>query len=237
MEEKKEYCIYKHTNKINGKVYIGQTCKKPNRRWHNGTAYKSCTYFYHAIQKYGWDGFEHEVLVTGLTLEEANEMEERLIFQYQSNNSQFGYNLQSGGKNKRQNESTKQIMQLKMSGEGNPMYGKHHSQENRQKMSENHYDVNGKNNPRWGKHCSQETKDKISEANSGMNNYGYGIPQTDERRKKTSRAVKCIETNIIYFGAREAEKQTGINHSGIVLCCQGKKNIAGGYHWEYVNRD
>lgn len=51
------YTIYMHRNKINGKSYIGQTFQKPEERWKNGAGYKSCTYFYAAIQKYGWNNF------------------------------------------------------------------------------------------------------------------------------------------------------------------------------------
>ena len=34
------YIIYKHINKINGKIYIGQTCQKPEYRWNHGKGYK-----------------------------------------------------------------------------------------------------------------------------------------------------------------------------------------------------
>ena len=51
-------CIYMHKNKINGKVYIGQTIQDdPNKRWKNGHNYKTCTFFAHAIKKYGWNNF------------------------------------------------------------------------------------------------------------------------------------------------------------------------------------
>mgnify|MGYP002658749408 CR=1 FL=1 len=56
------YCVYKHTNKINGKVYIGQSSNIKERWSRKGTCYKGCTYFYNAIQKYGWDNFEHIIL-------------------------------------------------------------------------------------------------------------------------------------------------------------------------------
>lgn len=46
----KTYTIYMHKNKINNKVYIGQTCQKPEYRWNNGNGYKTQTYFYSAIQ-------------------------------------------------------------------------------------------------------------------------------------------------------------------------------------------
>lgn len=61
------YCIYKHTNLINGKVYIGQTCQSPEKRFgKNGNGYRGCRYFYNAIECYGWDNFEHEILETNL---------------------------------------------------------------------------------------------------------------------------------------------------------------------------
>ena len=57
------YKIYMHKNKINGKVYIGQTCTSLEERFgKNGIRYKGSTYFYNAIQKYGWDNFEHIIL-------------------------------------------------------------------------------------------------------------------------------------------------------------------------------
>lgn len=43
------YTIYMHKNKINGKIYIGQTCQKPERRWDNGKHYKDCPVFNNAI--------------------------------------------------------------------------------------------------------------------------------------------------------------------------------------------
>ena len=43
------FTIYMHKNKINNKIYIGQTIQKPEQRWKNGKAYKPCSYFYAAI--------------------------------------------------------------------------------------------------------------------------------------------------------------------------------------------
>ena len=62
------YTVYRHTNKMNGKRYIGITKQKPERRWQNGYGYVG-TYFGNAISKYGWDAFEHEILFEGFTKE------------------------------------------------------------------------------------------------------------------------------------------------------------------------
>lgn len=107
MEEEKKYCIYKHTNKINGKIYIGQTCKSPKKRWNNGAGYKPCTLFYRAIEKYGWDNFEHEILLEDLTLEEANKEETKFIKYFKSNNPKYGYNIREGGSNSPLPQETK----------------------------------------------------------------------------------------------------------------------------------
>lgn len=94
----KIYCVYKHTNKFNGKVYIGITSQHPEKRWKNGYGYEGNEYFYRAIQKYGWDkGFEHEIVVDGLTKEQACAIEIELIQAYDSTNHNSGYNFSSGG--------------------------------------------------------------------------------------------------------------------------------------------
>lgn len=102
-----------------------------------------------------------------------------------------------------------------------------------------------------GKHHTDETKKKIGDAMRGEKNYMYGKKHTAETLKrmsvshtghfhtndelvKMSKAVRCIETNKVQIGTREAEKETGILHSGISRACSGEQKTAGGFHWEYI---
>ena len=89
------YCVYKHTCP-NGKVYIGLTGIKPEYRWDNGRGYKTQV-FGKAIKKYGWENITHTIMKDGLTLDEANELENKLIKEYKSNDCRFGYNIDNGG--------------------------------------------------------------------------------------------------------------------------------------------
>ena len=99
----KMYTIYRHINKINGKSYIGQTCQKLEDRWHNGHGYtkEHQPTFYNAIQKYGWDNFDHEILSDNIkTLEEANAQEQYWIAYYHTwiyDPECNGYNITKGG--------------------------------------------------------------------------------------------------------------------------------------------
>lgn len=93
------YCIYLHRNKINNKVYIGQTKfgDNSNKRWQNGNGYKENISFYYDIQKYGWNNFEHIILENNLTLDESNKLEKQYILYYNSTNPSVGYNTMPGG--------------------------------------------------------------------------------------------------------------------------------------------
>ena len=91
-----EYTVYKHTNKINGKVYIGITKRPVLERWRVGKGYKS-QYFSRAIAKYGWDNFDHEIIDTGLSKRDACQREKALIKAHKSHLTAYGYNMTWGG--------------------------------------------------------------------------------------------------------------------------------------------
>lgn len=91
------YTVYCHTNKINGKRYVGITKQKPERRWQNGHGYVGNHHFYNAIKKYGWEEFSHEILFTNLTKKQAKEKEIELIAKWDLTNSNCGYNGTHGG--------------------------------------------------------------------------------------------------------------------------------------------
>lgn len=110
------YLIYKHTNKINGKSYIGQTCQKATRRWRNGSGYKESVVFYAAIQKYGFDNFTHEILEENLeTKALANEREQYWISYYHTwiyDPKCNGYNSTQGGTCNNTTALQKKVFQL-----------------------------------------------------------------------------------------------------------------------------
>lgn len=92
-----EYCVYKHTNVNNGKVYIGLTNKDPEERWGiDGKGY-SKQYFGIVIKNEGWHNFTHEVCYNNLSLDEAVWLEQQLIYDYNANDPECGYNKTDGG--------------------------------------------------------------------------------------------------------------------------------------------
>jgi hypothetical protein len=97
------YTIYCHIHAESGRRYIGQTKKTWKTRW-NQHVYKSKnhklgkrSHFWSAVHKYGPDAFDHEILETCSTLEEANAAEQKWIIHFRSNETEFGFNLIRGG--------------------------------------------------------------------------------------------------------------------------------------------
>lgn len=139
MEEAKEvrYIIYLLTNKENGKMYAGMTsCEDPNDRWQNGKGYKNCPYIRNAINKYGWDGFTHEVIYSQIkTKEEAEAIEIKMIADLNLTNREFGYNISHGGntpmKGRKHTEKTKRKLSIINKGKK----GKKWTEEQREYMS------------------------------------------------------------------------------------------------------
>ena len=107
--------IYKITNLINGKIYIGQTIRTFNKRY-NGAgigAERVLRYFEinkdnkknehlnNALIKYGTNNFKVEIICKCNTIEELNEKEEYYIDLYKARDYKKGYNCEEGGDNKR----------------------------------------------------------------------------------------------------------------------------------------
>ena len=82
-----EYIVYKITNKLNGKVYIGQTTEGIEKRWkrHCGYQINDGTYFHNAIKKYGAENFTIEIIDKAKNQEELNELEFFYINKYNNN--------------------------------------------------------------------------------------------------------------------------------------------------------
>lgn len=103
----KPYKIYKITNLVNNKCYIGYTKRVIIDRFMEHINYiqkgTKGTIIYQAIVKYGWENFKFEVLETGDNKEYISEIREDYWINY-FNSRNYGYNLVKGGS---VNESTK----------------------------------------------------------------------------------------------------------------------------------
>ena len=110
--------VYKATNKVNGKSYIGQTVQSLSQRKasHKCNAKNGIQcYFYNAIRKYGFDLFDWEVLIKCYNSKNLNESEKLFITKFNSIND--GYNLTSGGDSKYHNFGASKWWK-----QNNPMY-------------------------------------------------------------------------------------------------------------------
>ena len=165
--EQKLGVVYKITNTLNGKIYVGRTKQKLEKRMaqHRHDSKKGSPGLGAAIRKYGWENFTVEVIEV-CPVEQMNEREIFWIAELDCK-APKGYNLTDGGE-----------------GLVNP------DPETRAKMSANHPDISGEKNPNYGKKTPPETCAKISASKTGENNPNYGKPRPPETCAKISAANK-----------------------------------------------
>ena len=218
------YTVYQHKNKINGKIYIGITMQKPEQRWRYGEGYKSSPHFYAAIQKYGWDNFEHNILFQNLTKEEACKKEQELIAKFNSINREFGYNSTSGGEIFVMNEEIKQKISQAMIGNKNGL-GHPCSEEKKRKISE----------AQKGRALTEEHKQKLSEAAKKRHTPCSKQAKENIRKSSHKKPVYCEELDTIFESVQECSRQLGIPATNISKLCGGRGKTLKGYHLRYYD--
>lgn len=233
--------IYKITNKINGKVYIGQTIQslKSRKRDHRNKVDRlSNLYLYRAFKKYGFAAFEWQEIDQAISKTELDEKEKFYIERFQAVDREYGYNMTCGGEGGKQTEEVRRRI-------GASNRGRVKSEEERKKLS---ISLKGKYTKEkaswWGRKHTDEQKRKISEAQLGAKNHMYGKKASEETRQKKSEAIRGekhwnhktvinLDSGEIYVSALEASEKTGVDNSSIGKCCKGLRNSAGGYRWTY----
>lgn len=177
--------IYKATNKINGKSYIGQTTKTLEERIKGHLRVKKKLYFHRALEEYSNDNFEWSILEKCLNKEDLN-LKEKYYIKYYDTFGENGYNSTTGGHyfkmtdeiRKKLSESHKghipseETRQKLRKSSGNRIQ----SDECKKKVSES----------KIGKKRSEETKKKISESLKGK-------VISEETKLKISESLKGIK--------------------------------------------
>lgn len=239
------YIVYKYTNKINGKIYIGQTSfTLEQRAGKDGSNYHGSTYFYSAIQKYGWNNFESTILKDGLIKEEADYWEMYFIKQFDAQDSKIGYNIAAGGSSGPVAESTRKKISEKAKERyqdptKNPMYQHFWTEEQRRTMS------NSRKGKGIGCHRTEEQKQHLRELFKDTNKTMRKTPITDEERQKMSehfreiakrwrKKVFCIEDNLFFDSITEAAHYYHVDTSTLWGQLNGKQHTCANRHYIYA---
>lgn len=154
--------IYKTTNLVNGKIYVGKQQTDKENYLGSGVILKK------AIEKYGSENFTKEILQTCNTIEELCEQEIYWIKELNATDQKIGYNIAlggTGGDTYSNNPNYNQIIE-KLTGENNGFYGKTHSEETKKKIVKNRIGKPAWNSGKKGIYSSETIeKMKVSASN------------------------------------------------------------------------
>ena len=234
------WTIYMYTFP-NGKKYIGKTNRSlSERQGSNFCQYKRCVLLWKAIQKYGPDSIEQEILAEG-DMEDymASELEQEYIAHYQTNcnrynNPTFGYNLTDGGEGMsgwKPNAEQYKFRCNVLAESAAKRRGVPFSDEHREKLSRAKRGI-----PRGP--LSEETKRKLSLANSRENMSPETHIRRSESKKKKMRAIHTETGERIDFNSvRDAADYFGVHLSSIYKCRHGLIKPIRGYKFYYLSTD
>lgn len=174
------FSIYKITNKINGKIYIGQTTVHPMSRLRRHI-YKSKSPEFpinFAFAKYGENNFTFEVIAFAKSQKSLDEAEIFYISHYNSCSYKIGYNLDKGGSHGEHSDETK--LKISQSLTGHTM-----TTDTKSKISQS----------KIGSTISEELKNKMSKSLKGHTPWNKGITYSNENLKGRKHTPEHIEKN------------------------------------------
>jgi group I intron endonuclease len=198
--------VYQLTNSANGKVYVGQTTTTLKRRIYEHRR-GSKMLISLAMTKYGFESFTAEILFEASSQPELDEHEALWISKLNSI-APHGYNLTTGGYGGKRTLQTRLLQSamnsgpngiwygkkrpdhaLRMSGSGNPFWGRKHPPEIMERIQSA---LRGRPSPFLGKTLSAEARRKISESRKGKpTTLGMKFgPKSDELKRRTAETLK-----------------------------------------------
>ncbi len=185
--------IYVIANAVNGKLYVGQTTQTIEMRWKQHLSKdRRCAAISNAINKYGPDKFFIFEIARCRTLEELNVLEESIIADLNTV-APNGYNLRSGGLNKKHSELSKK----KMSEIQKKLYSS--------KYKDGVY-------PNSGKKRTAEQRQHLSRVHTGKK---QTPEQIEKRRLKLFKPVECITNGVTYESMGAAAEALNINRDTV----------------------
>lgn len=205
MHEGKLFSVYTLYNPISNKYYVGITSQDPKTRWKRGRAYSHNPHLTRAVEKYGWDIFEKNVVAAGLPFEVASRFEQRLIKECDSYKN--GYNQSLGGEN-------------------SPSFQM--SDDARKRISEFRKGIKGEKCWNYGKHIEEIMGDKYE---TWLANVRAARQQPTKRWRK----VICLNDMKIYDSCEKANEAYGITTvNNICLCKSGTDRYdSKGYEYKF----
>lgn len=224
-DNKRKYIVYEHISP-SGKVYVGQTYDLKIRWQGKGHMYLNKTkkgkyaqpYFAHALLKYGWDAFEHRIILEGVSKNEANYAEKYLIKWYKLH--KMSYNMTDGGEGtcgiKRTMSPEMRKYMSKYMRANSVLIGTHRTEKQKQSAREK----------MLGRKMSEEARAKMSKAHTGEKQV-WKYKKVYAFDKATKEFVKE------YISISEAAKDNNLHNSAIGNAARGKCPSAGPYIWSF----
>lgn len=248
--------IYKITNKVNGKYYIGKSIDI-YRRWKDEKRFVSVNdHLQNAFKKYGFDNFSFEILEE-CSEELLNDREIYYISLLDATNNKKGYNMTFGGTGGKPSEETIEKMKETKKKNGYTKYwlGKSLPAEMKQKISNSlsgdkhpNFNKTGENSPNGRKVICIETNQTFNTLKEAALFAGLKTPNNIRTAIKTNTKaggyhwryldskpkVKNLTTNEIFSSISEAAKVTGVDTSALHKVCKGQRKTCGGFEWSYI---